>query len=209
EVRSPYIIVPRVGKLETAEDDCEASVVELAATGASLSLSLDNGLTWEDLKLPTPGPGGWAAVDLTRHVSGTYGYLLRVGLKGKPNEAVVRALKITTWVQVAPASLPALRKGSNRMEYRTGDHHGLPTRVMEVRAGANRDAFLRLCHTPPRDFDPARKTARAKGPFVVQVQAPPGTRIAWLSAGGSFNTHQGAAAARTRNSIAWAAGAPT
>src|SRR5207244_331782 len=29
EVRSPYVIVPRVGKLETTEDDREASVVTL------------------------------------------------------------------------------------------------------------------------------------------------------------------------------------
>jgi hypothetical protein len=208
EVRTPYVIVPLVGKLETTEDDREASVVELDATGANLSHSLDNGLTWKAVEVPAPGRGGRSVIDLTRHVSGTYGYLLKVGLSGKPG-AVVRGLRITTWVQVAPASLPVLAKGTNRMEYRTGDHHGLPTRVVEVRTVAgNRSDFLKHCHTPPRDFDPARWTARAKGPFIVKVQAPPGARIAWLCAGGSFNAHQRTEAPKTRNSIAYAVDQP-
>jgi hypothetical protein len=206
EVRSPYVIVPLVGKMETDEDDREASVAALDATGAALSLSLDNGLTWRAVELPD---GGRASCDLTKHVSGTYGYLLRVSLKGKPGEAVVRSLGVTTWVQAAPASLPSLRRGKNRMEYRTGDHHGLPTRVVEVRTnGSDRDDFLKYCHEPPRDFDPDRKTARARGSFVVKVSAPPGAKVAWLSAGGSFNTHQGAEARKTRNAIAVAADEP-
>jgi hypothetical protein len=208
EVRSPYVIVPLVGKLESTEDDREASVVTLDATGTvSLSLSPDNGLTWQNAAAP-PGASPWT-FDLTRYVSGTYGYLLRVRLNGKPGETVVRLLRITTWVQVAPASLPALRKGTNRMEYRTGDHHGLPTRVVELRTnGSDKADFLKNLHEPPRDFDPARKSERAKGPFVVKVQAPPGAKIAWLSAGGSFQTHQGDSAPRTRNSIALAVGEP-
>src|SRR5262249_28809633 len=47
EVRSPYVIVPRVGKPETTEDDREASVVELDASGARLMVSLNNGLSWK------------------------------------------------------------------------------------------------------------------------------------------------------------------
>jgi hypothetical protein len=46
EVRTPYVIVPRVGRMETTEDDCEASVVEIDSAGATLSISRDNGITW-------------------------------------------------------------------------------------------------------------------------------------------------------------------
>ena len=56
EVRSPYVIVPLVGRLETTDDDREASVIEADATGVRLEISLDNGLTWEELA-QAGGPG--------------------------------------------------------------------------------------------------------------------------------------------------------
>ncbi|NPV48099.1 MAG: hypothetical protein HPY69_14185 [Armatimonadetes bacterium] len=200
EVRSPYIIVPLVGNSATTADDSEASVVELEAEGVELSLSRDNGLTWETLSPSAPG-----RYDLTPYVAGTYGYLLRIVLRGQPQEAVVRSLRITTWVQVAPAALPTLHRGMNRLEYRTGDHYGLPTRVLEVRSRANRpENLLKFLVRPPDDYDPARQTARIRGEITARVEAPPGTRIAWFSAGASFTTHQGEAAAQTRNAITYA-----
>ncbi len=206
EVRSPYIIVPIVGDLDTTDDDRDASVVELDATGASLSISLDNGLTWRKLDVRTFP----ARLDLTEHVSGTYGYLLRVGLNGEPGEARVHSLRITTWVQVAPASLPSLRAGTNRMAYRTGDHYGLQTRVVGIRPNAGRpEELLKHLVEPPADYDPERKTNRVRGALTAKATAPPGSRIAWFSAGASFRTHQGEAAADTRNSIAYAVNQPS
>ncbi|HOD80041.1 MAG: hypothetical protein BWX88_03350 [Planctomycetes bacterium ADurb.Bin126] len=202
EVRSPYVIVPLVGSLDTTDDDREASVVEIDAAGASLAVSLDNGLTWQGLDAA-------ASVDLTRHVSGTYGYLLRITLRGRPGEAVLRRLGITTWVQAAPAALPALVKGTNRLEYRAGDHYALSTRVVEVRSEANRpEALLKHLVEPPADYDPNRKTARICGAAVVKVEPPPGATIAWFSAQGSFATHQRQAARNTRNTIGYAVDEP-
>ena len=201
QIRSPYIIVPLVGKMETSDDDREGSVVEVDAAGAQLLISLDNGLAWKPLEVDS-----WPAVlDLTRHVAGTYGYLLKIALSGKPGEALVRSLAVTTWVQVAPASLPGLARGANEMALRTGDHHGLASRVLEIRTNASdpRD-LLKHCAVPPKDYDPSRKTSRIRGPFVVKVEAPPGTKIAWFSAGGNFTTHQRDAARNTRNTLAWA-----
>jgi hypothetical protein len=203
EVRSPYVIVPLVGDLDTPADDREASVVKLDATGAALALSFDLGLTWREVG------SGAGRFDLTPHVSGTCGYLLKLALRGKPAEAIVRSLQIATWVQVHPASLPALRKGTNAMRLVTGDHHGLPTRVVEIRPSlAKPDEFLKHLLEPPKDYDPARRTSRVRGPFVVRLPAPPGAKIAWFSAGGSFETHQGAAARNTRNTIAYAVDEP-
>jgi hypothetical protein len=197
EVRSPYVIVPRVGKLETTEDDREASIVKLDAVGTALSISLDNGLTWT---VP-------ASPDLTPLVSGRYGYLLKLTLKGEG--AVVRSLETTTWVQVHPASLPSLRKGKNEMRYVTGDHYGLEGHVLEIRTnGSDREDFLKVLVEPPKDFDPARTTSRARGPFVAKVTAPPGMKIAWFSGGGNFSTHQGEAAPKTKNAMEWAADEP-
>jgi len=205
EVRSPYVIVPKVGDLDTTEDDCEASVVEIDGTGVSLAISLDNGLTWQQLKV-TSWP---ATLDLTPYVSGRYGYLLKMVLNGQPQKAFVRSLKIVTWVQVAPAALPCLGKGVNVMEYRTGDHYGLQTRVVEVRTQANDPKELvKYLLEPPRDYDPGRKTARIRGQVIAVVQPPPGTKIAWFTAAGAFNTYQLQAAKNTRNSIAYAVDKP-
>jgi hypothetical protein len=203
EVRSPYVIVPLVGDMTTIHDDREASIVKLDAEGTALSISVDNGLTWIELAR------GHNEYDLTPYVSGRYGYLLKLTLAGEPNEAEIRRLEITTWVQVAPASLPGLRRGVNRMEFRTGDHYGLQTRVTEIRPNGNDPAeFLKHLHEPPADYDPARKTARVKGQFVVAVPAPPRSRIAWFSAGGNFHALQGESAGQTRNRMEYAVQAP-
>jgi len=205
EVRTPYIIVPRVGQLETTADDREAAVVEIDARGVQLMLSLDAGLTWQ----PLPVRALPAAIDLTPRVAGTYGYLLKIVLEGQPGEAVVRRLRQTTWVQVAPAALPALGKGVNRLEYHTGDHYGMETRVVEVGPSASEpNQLARHVLRLPKDYDPRRTTARIRGELVVKVEAPPGTTIAWFSASGSFRTHLHQAARRTRNLIQYAVNQP-
>jgi hypothetical protein len=192
EVRTPYVIVPRVGDLDTTEDDAGASVVRLDGSGVTPTVSVDNGLTWT-------AP---ASLDLTPLVAGRYGYLLRLDFAGA--DAVLRALEITTWVQVHPASLPSLRKGTNAMRYATGDHYGLDTQVVEVHTnGSDRADFFKYLAEPPRDFDPQRTSSRARGPFTARVSAPPGRKIAWFSGGGSFTALQGDEAPRTANAMAW------
>jgi len=204
EVRSPYVIVPKVGSLDTLAGDREAAQVELAASGASLAISLDNGLTWRNMPAPTAAP-----LDLTAHVAGRYGYLLKIVLCGQPGRAVVRTLAMTTWVQVAPASLPELTKGTNRMEYRTGDHYGLKTRVLEVCSEADKpEETQKYLVSAPADYDPARKTERIRGAAVVKLFAPPGTKIAWFTAAGAFSTHQLEAARKTGNTISYAIDKP-
>ena len=207
EVRSPYVIVPSVGDLKKTDDDKQASVIELNGKGVTASLSRDNGATWEPLtikKLP-------AVVDLTEQTAGTYGYLLKISLKGKSDEEVVlSSLKLTTWVQVAPASLPSLRKGINRMEFRSGDHYGLQTRLVEYRFDSSDEtSFFKQMVIPPSEYDPKHRSLRVKGAFVIRATAAPGTKIAWFSAGGSFATFQKQAAEKTRNSIAYSVDGPT
>jgi hypothetical protein len=199
EVRSPYVIAPSVGKYETKEDDKDASVVKIDGENLKYSISMDNGLTWTEL-------GAEKTLDLTKYVSGTYGYLLKIALKP---ESVVRALEFTTWMQAHPAALPSLRKGKNEMRFVTGDHYGLQSRIVEIRTnGSDREDFLKYLVEPPKDFDPNRKLMRLKGTCVAKVSAPPGTKITWFSGGGAFCAQQGDAAPKTANAMAWAVGAP-
>ena len=157
-VRSPYIIVPQVGDLDRREDDTQAAILEWSGRQVSWSISTDNGLTWLLISPPEQqaSDGSLATIDLTRWVSGRYGYSLRCELNGDVNDACLHRLKITTWVQLAPATLPALHKGHNAMRLVTGDHYGLPTRVMEVRSNAGSPEELqKYLVAPPEDYDPA------------------------------------------------------
>lgn len=204
EVRTPYVIVPQVNNLDDPDDDREASVVRLEAAGARLFLSLDNGVTWREVGAAATA-GQPLELDLTPHVRGRYGYLLKIALDGAREEALVRQFEISTWVQAHPASLPALRQGKNLVRLANGDHYGFATRVAAVCVSAGQpEEFLEHLVERPKDYDPNRKTGRVRGSFVARLPASPGTKIAWFSAGASFATHQGSAARNTRNTIAYA-----
>jgi len=183
EVRSPYIIVADLGKLEDPKDDHDASVVELDAAEASVTVSKDYGATW--LSLETKAFP--AKLDLTPQVAGTYGYLLRIDLKGQPGKAVLKALKVTTWVQVAPGLLPAVRTGNNAFTLKTGDADGRPTLPFVIDAStADENGFLRPVIRPPQEFNPGHASRRVVGPFTARIAALPQTRIVAFHVGGSF-----------------------
>ncbi len=182
-VASPFPIVGEVGKIEDPKDDKTASVIEIDATGVTLSYSKDFGATWISIETKTFP----AKVDLTPQVAGDYGYQLRIELKGKPGEAVVRSLKTTTWVQCSPLSFPTLKSGDNTFRIRTGDERGLPTQAMVIEAStADENGFLRPVIRPPKEYRPGDANQRVIGPFTVRVGAPAGTHIAWMQLGGRF-----------------------
>lgn len=205
EVRSPYVIVPVVGKLDDPKDDKEASVIEVDAAEATLAWSPDFGDSWITLE-----PKQWPAVmDLTPQVAGSYGYLLKVALKGKPETALLRSLKITTWIQQAPATLPSLKAGDNAFELKTGDHYGLASRVLAIQPNsADENAFLHYLLRAPKDYDPASRSSRARGSLIARLPALPKTKIAWFSAGASFGMPVGADAPAPHNAIAYAVNTP-
>lgn len=205
EVRSPFVMVPLVGKLEDPKDDTQASVVEVDAADTTLAWSPDFGDSWITLE-----PKQWpATVDLTAQVAGSYGYLLKVGLKGKPGTALVRSLKVTSWVQIAPAALPAVKAGMNSFELKTGDHYGLQTRVLSITPNStDENSFLHYLLRAPKEFDPASKSSRAKGAMVARLPALPKSKIAWFSAGASFGMAVGPDAPLPQNSISFAVDSP-
>jgi len=205
EVRSPYVIVPVVGKLEDPKDDKEAAVIEVDASDATLAWSPDYGDSWITLETKK-----WPAqIDMTPQVAGGYGYLLKVGLKGKPQGAMVRSLRLTTWVQVAPVTLPRLVEGENVLTLKTGDHYGLPTRVRAiVPNAADENAFLHHLLRAPQTYDPASRTARAKGPFLARLAALPHSRIAWFSAGATFGSPTDSPGVEPRLTMSYAVDSP-
>ncbi|MHC4111943.1 MAG: hypothetical protein ACYSUY_12780 [Planctomycetota bacterium] len=208
EVFTPYIIVAKINDLNDVNDDTEASVVTLN-TGLPIDLfvSLDHGLNWQ-----TAGhaeSGELTTIDLTKKVKGTYGYLLKLSTSGATGKFVVKSLTIDTWVQVAPISLPKLRKGINHLKYEAGDPYGMATVPVLVQPNtADPRDLKKYLVDMPKDYDPKRDTSRIRGDAVLRLAAPTSTKIAWLSVGATFRTYQGEQAKKTDNRIAYAVGKP-
>ncbi len=162
EVFTPYIIVAKINDLDNPADDAEASVVTLeAALPVTLAVSLDHGLTWKPVETV---PSGKKAVDLTNLVKGTYGYLLRLSASGAEKQTAIKSLSIDTWVQVAPISLPRLKKGENHLQYEVGDRYGLQTIPMLVSPDTSNPKDLeKYVVAMPQDYDPQRHTSRIVG----------------------------------------------
>ena len=146
---------------------------------------------------------------MTPLVKGTYGYLLKLKTSGAAGSAVIKSLKIKTWVQVAPASVAALKKGATTFRYALGDRYDRRTIPMLIRPNtADPEDLKKYVVQMPGDYDPGRHTCRIRGELVMRLSAPPGTRISWLTVGATFRTHQGEHAKNTDNRIAYAVGRP-
>lgn len=204
DVNSPYVIVPKVGDFTRRDDDSEASVVTFASRGrVEVSLSLDFGRSFEKLK--EVETSGTTTLDLTPHLRERYQYLLRFTLMGKPDETALESLRMQTWVQVAPASLPRLKKGVNHLQFKFGDKHGLPTTPwMQTPFMGDREEMARYWVSEPKDYDPDRFQQRVRGEFDLLFPAPPGRKIKWMSLGGYFAALRGKDAPKTRNEIWYA-----
>jgi hypothetical protein len=207
EVATPYIIVAKINDIDDPDDDAEASVVSVEALRpVDVAVSLDHGLTWKPAATVS---GGTKAVDLTSLVKGTYGYLLRLSTSGDEGQAAIKTLALDTWVQIAPISLPRLKKGENHLRYEAGDRYSLATIAMSIRPDtSNPQDLAKYAVTMPQNYDPRRNTARIMGDATLRLTAPAGMKIAWLTVGATFRTHQGDQAVKTDNRIAYAVGAP-
>ena len=205
EVRTPYIIVGRVEEMGPPVKIEEAAVVYYRSLGRlRLSVSTDSGLTWKLAgQIDHAGTG---LVDLTPQVLGEYGYLVRFDFERGSGLA---ELALNTWVQVSPPSLPRLFAGKNSLRFAIGDRYGHATTVKEVRLNIRDPAQLeRHLVKLDGDYEPLREDAKIQGEVVFKVDAKPGTRIKWFTAGGYFHTHLGKAAAETRNAIYYSVEGP-
>ncbi len=208
DVFTPFIIVPKVNDLDDFTDDAEASIVTAAPAAAmKVAVSTDNGRTWTPAG--SAAAGAKAAIDLTPHVKGRYGYRLKLSFIGKAGAVALGSLAVDTWVQVAPISLPRLKPGVNKCRYDAGDRFGEPTAPQLVLPNvADAADLVKYVVELPKAYKPESNKDRIVGPVVLKLAAPAGTKIKWFNAGATFSTYQKAAAAKTANSIAYAVGSP-
>jgi hypothetical protein len=207
EVLSPYVIVPQVNSLETTDDDREASVITFQSAGnIAIAISLDFGRSYNTIK--TVAQQGTTMIDLTPYLKGgRYQYLVKFTLADGNDVAIIQSLRIKTWVQVAPASLPRLKKGVNHMQYAMADKKGYSSLPwMQIPNMGDAQEMARYWNAKPKDYDPARMTSRLQGEGEITFTAPPGRQIQWMSLGGFFNAYQQQDGPKTRNEIWYATG---
>lgn len=202
EVLSPYIIVPIMDDLDDPDNfklNRDAATVMVGATApVEAEISTNGGRTWAKLGQLS----NRARLDLTKYVRGTYGYLVRLALRGKPNEAILQTLELRTWGQVAPISIPRLAKGKNVLHLGVNDPRDRATRLVPVLPDLGVPADIETYGIEVMGtYKPDDVKQRLTGAAIVPVQAPPGETIEWLSVGGMFQAFRGEQAAQTANKI--------
>ena len=205
EVRSPYIFVGRVYELDRSEKIDGASLVYYRSLGPlKISISTDNGLTWQNVSWADQS--GADMVDLTKWIKRKYGYLLRFDI---PAGSGLAELDIASWGQVTPISLPRLKDGTTKLTFTTGDRYGYNTTVEEIRLNLRHpDELLDLGAKINGSYEPLRNTAKIKGELIFKMDAKPGAKIKWFTAGGYFNTYSGKKARKDKNAIYYSTSGP-
>ncbi|MBT7860625.1 MAG: hypothetical protein HN712_09955 [Gemmatimonadetes bacterium] len=197
-VRTPYIIVGEVEQIGPPTTIQRAAVLSYRSLGdTTVSVSIDEGHSWQTAGA-TEGCD-MVSVDLTSHVVGRYGYLLRFDL---PAGSGLDEFCLETWTQLSPPSLPRLLPGRNVIQFETGDRYGYHTSVKEIRLNLRDPEQLeRFLVRLDGDYQPLRAEAKICGEATLRIDAGPASGIRWFTAGGYFHTHLGAQARDSGNAI--------
>ena len=201
---TPYVIVPKVNDFDNFDDDTEASVITMdAALPVTVSVSLDDGLTWKEA-------GKIAAdkkqtLDLTKLVKHTNGYLVKFEAEGAAGASAIESLAVDTWTQVGPVSIPRLLQGKNQCRYDCGDRFdGVTVPVLIWPNCADKDELKRYVPDLSEKYNPQNITGRMNGTIIAKFSAPAGTKIKWFTVGAFMSTGQGESAKNTNNRIYYA-----
>ena len=116
-------------------------------------------------------------------MAGKYAFWLRFEYEGRAGELALQSLKLTTWTQLAPLSLPRLKAGENHMELQATDKYGLNTWTIPIVPELQQIDELKPYLHGEYDYDAERRRDRFHGPVTVKLEAPAGSRIEWLHIG--------------------------
>jgi len=190
-MHSPYLIVGKPGKLDADGDSADGAVFQAQFTRRNaqavnaVAVSTDNGLSWRTVWTNDKTGTRTVRLDLTNHVEGSYGYLVRVGLRGA---AAVAKMKIRNSLFYSPVPLPSVKPGKNQFALRVREGHG----VLMIRPDlADAKGWRRFFHGLKNLTHGPHYTRRlaAGGPeafAVVKVAAPGGGKVERMTVHASF-----------------------
>jgi len=187
----PYVIAGDPHKIEEPNTTTDAATLAIEGTGrVDVLISTDNGCTWQ-----STGIKGFGRSDLSRFVECRYGYQLKFALH---SGAVLRRFRAETSFQLAPTSLPSLKKGANRMTFSLGDApyemmtYDLPTWSTreQFEAAVYRSENIRWSSEWP--IAVSTENTQKPGYVICRLDAPPGKRLrrVAIDLGGSLRWQQ-------------------
>lgn len=207
---SPYQIAAHVKgapdrnwAVKTDACDLTALLSGTAQGTVPVSISLDNGRTWEDVGTAE----GAFSIDFSDRVKGRFQYLLRLKLGAA---AGLRAMQLRTVVQVGPAVFPQLKGGGSEVTFRPGGLgvvHGGPYRQKALgfhdpgNSSGEWTAFRIPVPGPVRSVHGVASSGGKRGPLCVETSVDGKT---WDRVMGPYTLEPGDK--RSLNSSIWGNG---
>jgi len=195
-VQTPYLIAGHPGRLDTDGDSTDGAVFEaefLRKTyGAhnSVAVSTDNGVTWAEVwRNRNRGGPRRVRLDLTNLVEGTYGYLVKVSLQARtPAHASVGKLRMQTSLFYSPVHLPHVKSGKNRFAFSMAEGQGVMRYCPDLGDPRTYQRYFTELKGLKYDgnYTGHLTPIAEQGEAVIEIAAPAGSRIEWLSVHGSF-----------------------
>jgi len=194
-VQSPYLIAGRPGKLNVDGDSTDGAIFQAEflrksyAASNVVAVSTDNGITWTEVWRNKNRGQRTVRLDLTNHVEGTYGYLVKVTLAARnPQDATLSKLRMRTSLFLCPVPLPAVKPGKNRFTFSLGEGKGVMVICPDLGDRRTHPRFfcelkdLRYSANYVGHLSPVGQQGHA----VIEVAPPPGTEVEWVGVHGSF-----------------------
>ena len=199
-VQSPYLIAGKPGKLAEAGDSRDGAIFQAefirknAKAVNAVAVSTDNGITWKDVWTNDKLGRRTIRLDLTNHVEGNFGYLVKVALAGaKGEDAGLAKLSMRTSLFYSPVPLPAVGPGTNRFKFSLERGKGVLLIRPDLGDGRRYKRFfhelkgLKYDRNFVRHLSPTGRSGHA----VVEVAGPPGSKVERLTVDACYGTSGG------------------
>ena len=199
-VQNPYLIVGDPGKLHVSDDSRDGAIFEAdffrkdATVVNSVSISCDNGISWKEVWENSEIGRRTVRLDLTNEVEGTYGYLIGVALAGRqPEDASLGNMRLRNGLFFSPIPLPAVKPGQNRFAFSLTEKEG----GIAIRPDLGDEQDWRRFFTQVEGLKYDSKFTGYLSPIdreghaIIEVAAPPNSKLQWLTVHGSFGVAVG------------------
>ena len=200
-IQSPYLIVGNPGELEVDGDSHNGAIFQAEffrkddSALNSVAVSTDNGLSWNEIWKNDRIGTRTVRLDLTNRVEGTYGYLIKVTLQADQSESTsLSEIRLCNHLFLSPIPLPAIKTGENRFTFSLEEEKG----TLNLRPDlGNENNYHKYFHEisgleySNHFTERLSPIAGGEGYATIEVAAPVGSKLEWLTIHGSFGEDVG------------------
>ncbi len=199
-VQSPYLIVGDPGKLDVDGDSRDGAIFEAeffrkdANASNTVAISTDNGISWIPVWENDKVGERTIRLDLTNYVEGTYGYLIRVTLRGdRTEDASLSKMRLRNSLFFSPIPLPAVEPGENEFTFAVEEEKGILAIRPDLGDADNYRRFFYELEDLDYDenFTGHLSPTEREGYALIEVIGPDNSTIEWLTVHASLGVTVG------------------